>query len=87
EIALRTEFHSLVLRSETFQKNMIGLVIDESYSISEWGTDNFQCDYSIALELLCRHLPGDVPVLIASVTLPHNVITNIQIAVGLTDQC
>ncbi len=62
-------------------------MIDEGHSISEWGTDDFRRDYSIAPGLLRGRLPGGVPVLIASATLPRDVITDIQITVGLTDQC
>ncbi len=62
-------------------------MIDEGHSISEWGTDDFRRDYSIAPGLLRGRLPAGVPVLLASATLPRDVITDIQATVGLTDMC
>lgn len=57
------------------------LVIDESHSASEWGED-FRPEYAELGKLLAR-LPSGLPVLLASATMPENVIHDVLFKVGL----
>ncbi|KAH7869376.1 P-loop containing nucleoside triphosphate hydrolase protein [Lentinula edodes] len=81
ETALSTQFHEKVLKIKSFRVNCMELVIDESHSASEWGED-FRPEYAELGKLLAR-LPSGLPVLLASATMPENVIHDVLFKVGL----
>jgi hypothetical protein len=70
-MAIGKSIHQHVLKSEVFQANNIGLVIDELHAVDEWGTEDFRVAYS-KLATLIKHLPTGVLLMMASVTLPPN---------------
>ena len=72
EMALSNSFHEKVLKNNIFRDNCIELVINEAHSASEWG-DDFRPKYAEIGKLHSRLLVG-VPVLLASTTLPEDVI-------------
>ncbi|KAF9011536.1 P-loop containing nucleoside triphosphate hydrolase protein [Hymenopellis radicata] len=84
EMADDRRWKEIVLNSPTFQNNVIQVSIDEAHSITEWGTDDFRPEYSQLVTLL-RRMPSGVPVLIASATLPPEVMNDIQYKLRLTD--
>jgi superfamily II DNA helicase RecQ len=75
-------FHTQILRQESFKENIIGLVVDEAHSISEWGTDDFRPAYK-ELNILIGRLPGGVPTLASSATVPPEVLDDIKYKIGL----
>ncbi|KAK6968994.1 p-loop containing nucleoside triphosphate hydrolase protein [Favolaschia claudopus] len=83
ELAVGRAFHEHVLKSAPFQKNNIGLVIDELHAIEEWGTDDFRPAYS-DLPILLKRMPTGVPIIMASATLPPLLLTSIVNKFGLT---
>ncbi|KAJ7828945.1 hypothetical protein B0H14DRAFT_3466041 [Mycena olivaceomarginata] len=66
EMAIGKSFHQHVLKSEVFQANNIGLVIDELHAVD---TEDFRVSYN-ELATLIKHLPTGVPLMMASATLP-----------------
>lgn len=85
ETALSNSFHERVLKNKAFRDNCIELVIDEAHCASEWG-DDFRTEYGQLGKLLAR-LPSGLPVLLASATMPEEVIKDILFKVGLTPEC
>lgn len=81
-MALSTEFHKKVLNQIPFTQNIICLVIDELHCICEWGTDDFRPEYREIIQLAAR-LPTGLPILGATATAPHHVITDILDNLGL----
>ncbi|KAF8921829.1 P-loop containing nucleoside triphosphate hydrolase protein [Mucidula mucida] len=74
----------IVLNSPTFQDNIIQVAMDEGHCITEWGTDEFRPEYGQLITLI-RRMPSGVPVLIASATLPPEVIDDIRYKLQLTN--
>ncbi|KAK7028842.1 hypothetical protein VNI00_014855 [Paramarasmius palmivorus] len=83
EKALDNRFHEHVLKSKAFKNNWVEVVIDEARCISKWGGD-FRPEYSTLGQLFAR-IPGNVPTLIATATMPVDIITDIQRKVGLPE--
>ncbi|KAJ3816872.1 P-loop containing nucleoside triphosphate hydrolase protein, partial [Lentinula raphanica] len=81
ETALSTQFHDKVLKKRIFRENIMQLIIDESHSASEWG-ENFRPEYAELGKLLAR-LPSGLPVLLASATMPEDVLRDVLFKVGL----
>ncbi|THV04156.1 P-loop containing nucleoside triphosphate hydrolase protein [Dendrothele bispora CBS 962.96] len=81
EMALSKDFHANVLESEVFQESCIVLVVDEAHNISEWGTDDFRPDFARIQALLGR-LPSNLPTLVASATVPPEIIEDIKDKLG-----
>ncbi|KAJ3973394.1 P-loop containing nucleoside triphosphate hydrolase protein [Lentinula raphanica] len=81
ETALSTQFHDKVLKKQIFRENIMQLIIDESHSASEWG-ENFRPEYAELGKLLAR-LPSGLPVLLASATMPEDVLRDVLFKVGL----
>ncbi|KAE9403723.1 P-loop containing nucleoside triphosphate hydrolase protein [Gymnopus androsaceus JB14] len=81
EMALSTLFHEKVLKNKMFRENLVELVVDEAHSTSEWGED-FRPEYAELGKLLARILSG-LPVLLASATMPEDVIHDTLFKVGL----
>ncbi|KAF9047215.1 P-loop containing nucleoside triphosphate hydrolase protein [Rhodocollybia butyracea] len=85
EMALSTPFHEKVLKNKVFRTNCLELVIDEAHCASEWGED-FRPEYAELGKLLSR-LPSGVPVLLASATMPEDVISDVIFKVGVSSGC
>ncbi|THU97464.1 P-loop containing nucleoside triphosphate hydrolase protein, partial [Dendrothele bispora CBS 962.96] len=85
EMALTRRFHQQVLQHKAFRNNCIEMVIDEVHCITEWG-DNFREEYAELSQLLAR-LPSGLPVLLASATMPPDVIQDIFFKLGLPLNC
>ncbi|KAJ7361093.1 P-loop containing nucleoside triphosphate hydrolase protein [Mycena albidolilacea] len=83
EMAIGKSFHQHVLKSEVFQANNIGLVIDELHAVDEWGTEDFQVAYS-ELATLIKCLPTGVPLMMASATLPPILRTSVIYKLGVS---
>ncbi|KAJ3963656.1 P-loop containing nucleoside triphosphate hydrolase protein [Lentinula raphanica] len=81
ETGVSTRFHEKVLKNRTFRNNIVHLIIDESHCASEWGED-FRPEYAGLGTLLAR-LPSGLPVLLASATMPEDVINDVLYKVGL----
>ncbi|KAK0435752.1 P-loop containing nucleoside triphosphate hydrolase protein [Armillaria borealis] len=77
ETAKKTQFQELVLSKKRFKRNIIG----------EYGGDDFRPDYATAPGILRGRLPGGLPILVASATMPPDVITDLTHKVGLTSEC
>ncbi|KAJ7343954.1 P-loop containing nucleoside triphosphate hydrolase protein [Mycena albidolilacea] len=83
EMAIGKSFHQHVLKSDTFQANNIGLVIDELHAVDEWGTEDFRVAYN-KLATLIKHLPTGVPLMMASATLPPILRTSVVHKLGVS---
>ncbi|KAF9073234.1 P-loop containing nucleoside triphosphate hydrolase protein [Rhodocollybia butyracea] len=81
ETAVSTPFHEKVLKIRTFREHCIEVVIDEAHCASEWG-EEFRPEYAQLTKLLAR-LPSGLPVLLASATMPEDVIHDVLFKVGL----
>lgn len=86
EMALSSQFHAKVLNSIQFTENIISLVIDEGHCISEWGIDEFRPDFAKIVNLAAR-LPSGLPIMVASATMPRDIIQDIQHKLGLPEDC
>ncbi|KAK0440512.1 hypothetical protein EV421DRAFT_2020286 [Armillaria borealis] len=64
ETAKKTQFQELVLSKKRFKRNIIG----------EYGGDDFRPDYTTTPR---GRLPGGLPILVASATMPPDVITDL----------
>ncbi|KAF8892723.1 hypothetical protein CPB85DRAFT_1177262, partial [Mucidula mucida] len=82
EMADDPRFKAVVLDSPTFQDNIIQASIDEGHTITEWGTDDFRPEFSNLITLL-RRMPTGVPVLVASATMPPEVMDDIRFKLQL----
>lgn len=80
ETALSNSFHEKILKNKVFRDNCIELVVDEAHSASEWG-DDFRPEYAEIGKLRGR-LPSGLPVLLASATMPGDVIRDALFKVG-----
>jgi superfamily II DNA helicase RecQ len=76
EIATSTEFQKAVLSKDSFMNSLRVVNIDEAPCINVWG-GSFRPDYA-ALGVLRGHFPRNVPLLIASATLPEHVLDDIR---------
>ncbi|KAJ7143113.1 hypothetical protein C8R43DRAFT_1130902 [Mycena crocata] len=87
ETATSSKFHELVLvNTKSFSENIICLNIDEGHCISEWGNDDFQPEYS-KLHILLARMPSGLPVVVASATMPRDVILDILAKLRLRADC
>ncbi|KAJ7123894.1 P-loop containing nucleoside triphosphate hydrolase protein, partial [Mycena crocata] len=62
------------------------LNIDEGHCISEWGNDVFRPEYS-KLHILLARMPSGLPVVVASATMPRDVILEILAKLRLRADC
>ncbi|TDL13617.1 P-loop containing nucleoside triphosphate hydrolase protein, partial [Rickenella mellea] len=85
ETATDPAFREAVLSKDSFYKHLRAVVIDESHCISHWGSA-FRDEYSM-LGLLRGRLPTNVPLLVASATLPPHVMNDISEKLGLSSDC
>lgn len=81
EMALSGDFTKQVINNATFQDSITAVVVDEAHNISEWGTDDFRPAFSNISQLLAR-LPGQIPCIAASATVPPEVIDDIADKLG-----
>ncbi|KII91475.1 hypothetical protein PLICRDRAFT_696510 [Plicaturopsis crispa FD-325 SS-3] len=87
ETANSPSFLSTVLGTKSrFVKNCIHLVIDEAHCISEWGGDDFRPDYK-RTGLLRGRLPSGTPALVASATMPPDILDDLVYQLGLPADC
>lgn len=86
ELGNSPRFHNAVLKSEMVQDNLICVIADEGHCISEWGTDDFRPEYGNIATLLGR-LPSGVPILVASATLPPEIVADIKTKLKLPHGC
>ncbi|KAJ7499879.1 P-loop containing nucleoside triphosphate hydrolase protein [Mycena latifolia] len=86
EMATSSKFHSTVLTSTLFSENIISLIIDEAHCITEWGGEDFRPDYS-NLHVLLARTPSGLPVVVASATMPKDVILDILNKLRLRADC
>ena len=80
EIATSEEFQKAVLSKDSFMNNLHVVNIDEAHCINVWGGSFFRPDYAVyaALGVLGGRFPRNVPLLLASATLPEHVLDNIH---------
>lgn len=76
EIAISTEFLQKVLRKRTVVSKLRVIVVDEAHCMSEWG-GSFRPDYAALGDIRAR-IARNVPVLVASATLPSFVLIDIK---------
>ena len=69
-----TRFSGL-LRTPSFTKKVLSIVIDEAHCVSEWG-ENFRKAFG-ELGRLRSYVPATVPFLVTSATLPTHILDNV----------
>ena len=75
EIATSTEFQKAVLSKDSFMSSLRVVNIDEAHCVNIWG-GSFRPDYA-SLGVLRGRFPRNVPLLIASATLPEHILDDI----------
>lgn len=76
EIAISQDFHRAVLSKDSFASLLRVVNIDEAHCINIWG-GSFRTDYA-GLGVLRGRFPQNVPLQIASATLPEHVLDDIR---------
>jgi superfamily II DNA helicase RecQ len=66
---------SKLLQTPEFTQNVLSIVIDEAHCVSEWG-ENFRKAFS-ELGRLRFYVPGTIPFLVTSATLPTHILDNV----------
>ncbi|XP_028403994.1 ATP-dependent DNA helicase Q-like SIM [Dendronephthya gigantea] len=80
ETLISSKYGRELLLSQTYQENVVGIVIDEAHCIVDWGPD-FRTDYA-KLGVVCAMFP-DVPVLTMTATANRTDIECIKDSLGL----
>lgn len=81
EMLLGQTFGKL-MRTPSFTKNIVGIVVDEAHCISQWGL-NFRKDFA-ELEKLRSYVSLNVPFLATSATMTPHVLGDIQLKLGFS---
>ncbi|KAH9954793.1 P-loop containing nucleoside triphosphate hydrolase protein [Russula dissimulans] len=68
---------SKLMRLIHFTKNVLAIVINEAYCVSQWGNVNGFRKYFGELGQLCYFVPTSVPFLATSATLPPHVLSDV----------
>lgn len=85
EVATSSSFNSAVLQKPGFHTKLRAVCIDEAHCISLWG-GSFRPDYA-GLGVLRGRFPRNVPIVIASATLPEHVLEDIRRKLKLSKSC
>jgi superfamily II DNA helicase RecQ len=75
EMCLEHKSFSKFMRSPSFTKNMLAIVVDEAHCVSQWG-DGFRKHFG-ELGWLCSFVSISVPFLATSATLPPHVLAEV----------
>lgn len=84
EIAASNEFHRAVWKKPEFFSHLRSVNVDEAHCINVWG-GSFRPDYA-ALGVLRGWIPVNVPILVASATLPDHVLSDVRSKLRLSDK-
>ena len=76
EMALKNNQFNLLLAMPAYHKRMIGIIIDETHCISQWGGD-FRSAYG-ELDKLRSFVPLNIPIYATSATMSPSVLSEIQ---------
>ena len=76
EIVVLKSFQKEVLSKKKFHQQLQAVCIDEAHCISLWG-GSFHPDYA-GLGVLQGRFTSNVPVVVASATLPEHILDNIK---------
>lgn len=76
EVAISTSFQKGVTSKEGFYTRLRALCIDEAHCMTLWG-GSFRPDYG-NLGILRGHFPKNVPIVVASATLPDHILDDIR---------
>lgn len=82
EILDSKEFRAEVLAKERFYQHLRAAFVDEGHCISQWG-GSFRPDYA-TLGTFRGRLPINVPIVVASATLPDHIMDDIRSKLQLT---
>ena len=76
EIVVSESFRKEVLSKKKFHQRLRAVCVDEAHCISLWG-GSFHPDYA-GLGVLRGRFPSNVPVVVASATLPEHILDDIK---------
>ncbi|KAG6814800.1 hypothetical protein H0H93_012209, partial [Arthromyces matolae] len=82
EIAISDSLQKAVISKGAFHSKLRAVCIDEAHCISLWG-GSFRPDYA-GLGALRGRIPTNVPIVIASATLPEHVLDDIKRQLGMS---
>lgn len=85
EVAISSSFQSGVISKPGFHSRLRAVCIDEAHCISLWG-GSFRPDYA-GLGVLRGRFPRNVPLVIASATLPEHVLEDVRRKLKLSKTC
>ncbi|PPQ87259.1 hypothetical protein CVT24_003287, partial [Panaeolus cyanescens] len=82
EIVVSAGFHRAVTMKKEFSDHLRVVIIDEAHCVTIWG-GSFRPEYASLGEIRGR-LPKNVPILIASATLPDHVLADVRTKLQLS---